>query len=66
MKVNRKHLHMYYLRDLSQNNSFFSKLNIMKNKKQEGEPTVRRIKFTTCVNNQFTCNDGQCIDIEQR
>ena len=24
------------------------------------------IKFTTCKSGDFTCNDGQCIDIEKR
>ena len=24
------------------------------------------IKFTACVEGFFTCNDGQCIDIEER
>ena len=33
---------------------------------KEGVPTLKKIKFTTCVANQFTCNDGECIDIEQR
>ena len=33
---------------------------------KEGESTFRKIKFTTCVQNQFTCNDGECIDIEKR
>ena len=33
---------------------------------QEGESTVKKIKFTTCVDNQFTCNDGECIHIDQR
>ena len=28
--------------------------------------TVRRLKFTTCTSGQFTCNGGQCIDIEKR
>ena len=27
---------------------------------------VMNIKFTTCVAGMFTCNDGQCIDIEER
>ena len=26
----------------------------------------RMIKFTTCKSGEFTCNDGQCISIEQR
>ncbi len=34
--------------------------------KKEGESTLKKIKFTTCVENQFTCNDGECINIEQR
>ena len=33
---------------------------------KEGVSTLKKIKFTTCVANQFTCNDGECIDIEQR
>ena len=29
-------------------------------------PKKKMIKFTTCTSGQFTCNDGQCIDIERR
>lgn len=29
-------------------------------------PDIQKIKFTTCRSGQFTCNDGQCIDIEKR
>ena len=27
---------------------------------------VRKLKFTTCIPGQFTCNDGQCVGIEKR
>ena len=27
---------------------------------------VKRIKLTTCSAGEFTCNDGQCINMEQR
>ena len=27
---------------------------------------VKLIKLTTCSEGEFTCNDGQCINIEQR
>ena len=27
---------------------------------------LKKLKFTTCRSGQFTCNDGQCIDIEKR
>ena len=27
---------------------------------------VKLIKLTTCAAGEFTCNDGQCIDMEQR
>ena len=27
---------------------------------------VRRLKLTTCTPGQFTCSDGQCVDIEER
>ena len=27
---------------------------------------VKRIKLTTCSEGEFTCNDGQCISMEQR
>ena len=27
---------------------------------------VKPIKLTTCPEGEFTCNDGQCIDMEQR
>ena len=30
------------------------------------DSVIRRIKFTTCTTGQFTCNGGQCIDIESR
>ena len=29
-------------------------------------PKKKMIKFTTCKSGDFTCNDGQCIDIEKR
>ena len=45
----------FYFRNLKQDPCF-----------KDGESTSRKIKFTTCVENQFTCNDGECIDIEQR
>ena len=32
----------------------------------EQASSVKRIKLTTCLDNQFTCDDGQCIDIEER
>ena len=28
--------------------------------------TVRKLKFTRCTSGKFTCNDGHCVDIEQR
>ena len=31
-----------------------------------GQSRVKRIKLTTCSQDQFTCNDGQCITMEQR
>lgn len=34
--------------------------------KKVGMSSVRKIKFTTCSENQFTCNDGQCIDMDNR
>ncbi|XP_023332382.1 uncharacterized protein LOC111704388 [Eurytemora carolleeae] len=33
---------------------------------KDGEPFIRQVKFTTCVEGQFTCNNGHCIDIEER
>ena len=27
---------------------------------------VKQVKLTTCSEGEFTCNDGQCINIEQR
>ena len=27
---------------------------------------VRKLKFTRCAPGKFTCNDGLCIDIDQR
>ena len=32
----------------------------------QADGVVRRLKFTTCVPGQFTCNDGQCVGIEKR
>ena len=32
----------------------------------QADGVVRRLKFTTCVTGQFTCNDGQCVSIEKR
>ena len=28
--------------------------------------TIRKLKFTTCPLGKFTCNDGLCIDIDER
>ena len=30
------------------------------------ENPLKMIKLTTCMAGEFTCNDGQCIDIEKR
>ena len=30
------------------------------------ETKIKQIKFTTCKDGEFTCNDGLCIDMEQR
>ena len=30
------------------------------------DSAMKRIKFTTCLDSEFTCDDGQCIDIEER
>ena len=30
------------------------------------ESGIKRLKFTTCLDDQFTCDDGQCIDLEER
>ena len=27
---------------------------------------VKRVKMTSCLKGEFTCNDGQCIDMEER
>ena len=32
----------------------------------QGYQQVKPIKLTTCSEGEFTCNDGQCISIEQR
>ena len=32
----------------------------------QADGVVRRLKFTTCVPGEFTCNDGQCVGIEKR
>ena len=32
----------------------------------QGYQQVKPIKLTTCPEGEFTCNDGQCISIEQR
>ncbi|XP_023343018.1 uncharacterized protein LOC111712596 [Eurytemora carolleeae] len=34
--------------------------------KKIGESMLKMITFTTCSDTQFTCNDGQCIDMEER
>ena len=31
-----------------------------------GRDTTMRIKVTTCEAGMFTCDDGQCIDVEER
>ena len=33
---------------------------------QQQDSSEKRIKLTTCKCGQFTCDDGQCIDIEER
>ena len=32
----------------------------------QADGLVRRLKFTTCVSGEFTCNDGQCVGIGKR
>ena len=32
----------------------------------QADGVVRRLKFTTCIPGEFTCNDGQCVGIEKR
>ena len=32
----------------------------------DGKPYTTFLKFTGCVEGQFTCDDGQCIRMEQR
>ena len=32
----------------------------------EGDSSEHVLKLTTCRDNMFTCNDGRCIDIEDR
>ena len=46
------------------NNVDFS--GVIDDKCYTGGSKEKKIKLTTCSYGEFTCNDGQCIDIEQR
>ena len=39
---------------------------VVDDKCYKGGSRVKRIKLTSCGEGEFTCTDGQCIDIEQR